>query len=327
MKKVFVIIVVLCLAFVGCSCARNGKSMPMIAETNYNNYAVENEIDIRYGNIAREKGNKIVYTEADGSRFTVKDANTPRLISENEMLYLKDNDLYLMNTDSRESKLIIEGVYRYSVCGNLIVYSPKYADNVRSGLYVYDMSAPGEEIRSLIYDDNIEALLICNEKLYIVSNSYPYGIYEVSMTDGTKNKIISFEKRTEMYGTVMQGDNFIYFNGDNQLCSMSAQNGEIKSISVFNETYSNNFASLVCDDETIFYSFRATNTNGSIITFKSSEYNGLWRVDPVTMEKTKISDWCFSSLYLLDGRLYGINSFGRLCEINVDTGKVNRIAR
>ena len=201
MKKVFVIIVVLCLAFVGCSCARNGKSIPMIAETNYNNYAEENEIDIRYGNIAREKGNKIVYTEADGSRFTVKDANTPRLISENEMLYLKDNDLYLMNTDSRESKLIIEGVYRYSVCGNLIVYSPKYADNVRSGLYVYDMSAPGEEIRSLIYDDNIEALLIYNEKLYIVSNSYPYGIYEVSMTDGTKNKIISISafRNTELF--------------------------------------------------------------------------------------------------------------------------------
>lgn len=300
-------------------------ALDTISEINYNNYLTENSIDYKGNWFVWQKEsifrNKTIAQNAQNEIFNLKNSDKPLQIRDNQLFWIKNNQLKMQVIGAKKVSNIADNIERFIVRQNDVIYltqSELVHENRRNKLYCYDFSS---EKSILLYED-IQHFYVHHEKLFVIDNKNV--LIEVQTNGKTFKKVFTFPVDYTLVNVMPQGDNLVFIDINNVII-FDVKNGCKQTVSLSNSGYVNNDFSLICDDENIFVSFQATETNGSLVKNIDDEHNGLWFIDPKTLQKKKISDYVFDQLYLFQNtQLFGIQG-NNLFQIDVASGQVTPV--
>ncbi len=288
---------------------------------NYNNYLEDNRLDYKDGTIAWLDyalfNPKLIYKDGKGEQTVLTGVRSPFQLTGSGVAYIKNGDLILKDTDSKKTVTAAEDVKRFLVFGDRIIYSALTdADNYRYGLYVYDMS---RNAKKKIYE-NVEWFYINGGRLFAVNGEYT--LFELSFDSGDAKEIIRLPVKSLPVFFMPIGEKLMYsLDG---IYIFDTDTGREKKIAFSDGTYVNDKIRFICDDSRVFVSFCATKTDGSVVMDIDDDANGLWSIDPVTLEKVKICSDVFDRLYLFGDTLFGAKENG-LYRIDVQTKQIKKI--
>jgi len=336
-KKLIVIAIVSALAIgaifaIGLIFNRNEKLsiLPQaITEINYNNYILDNYIDYKENQFAWLKANlwgaKLTVVDNDGNYSYFDKIDAPFQINSKQIIFVKNNKLQTKDIVKNETVKIANNVDKFIAYQNYIIYSSVsiFDDNDgkwKNKLYVYDLSSKESKV---IYE-NITQFYIHKKKLFAINDDK--WLVEISLSDYNTKNIIDFEIDQYPFYVMPQGNNILY-RSSNELKFLNLTDKSIKTVSIVESQYANNRISYICDDNNVFLSFQATKTNGSIVTDIKDENNGVWAINTLTFEKSKLCSDVFDRLYLFDGEwLFGTKN-NSLYRIDIKTKQVTKVSK
>lgn len=300
-----------------------------LASVNYNNYLSNNDIDYKDRRFAwLENGifhSRLAIADDQGNFKYFSGVRSPFQICGDQVIFVKGERLLSKDTESGKDVEIANRVERFAVYHNSVLYLSQsdFDDDSgvwRNGLYLYHST---DKAKQLLYE-NVAQFYIHRDTLFVVNDDD--CLIEISLDDYSAREIVRLEPQQYPFTVMPQGDNLLICQCPNQLDILELATNKVQSIAVSESEYANNKLCFICDDDSIYYSFQATETNGSIVTDADDKHNGVWRVDPQTLEKEQILSETFESLYLFEGdRLFGVDH-GEVYRIDLGAKRAIKIA-
>lgn len=289
-----------------------------LATVNYNNYLQDNLIDYK-GNMfaCLEKelfASKLVLTDNMGDTKQVDGIYAPFQLYKDCVVFLKGNQLRLKELTEGNTLKIASGVQHFLVYKDLVLYLSEM-----NQLYAYDLL---QEEQRLLYEDVIQYCMH-QEKLFVVDKNDM--LVELSLSDNSKKEICSLEIQAYPFTIMSQGQYLVIDYAPNSLGFLDIESSEIKSFSLTDSQYANHKITFICDDSYVFFSFQATKTNGSIVTDIVDDNNGVWKINPQTLEKEKIVSETFDTLYLFEEKLLFGTKNNMIYKIDIEDKQITRI--
>lgn len=296
-----------------------------ISEINYNNYLTENSIDYKGNWFVWQKEsifrNKTIAQNTDNEVFNVHASDSSLQIRGNQLFFTRNQKLKMQEIGSNKTENIASSVESFIVRPNDIVYLTvsKLDDDKgdwQNELYLYDIKSGKKR---MIYEDIVQ-FYVYDEEVFVID--YDFVLTQVS-SKGNK-KICTIPVNSNPTTIMPQGDKLVYYDANN-VSIFDVKSGEKQKVYVEESEYVNNRISMICDDKNIFVSFQATENNGSSVKNIDDEHNGLWSIDPKTLQKKKICDYVFDGLYLFeDTKLFGTKG-NKLFQIDAVSGQVTPV--
>lgn len=299
-------------------------SLPAVSDVNYNNYTGCNGIygstmDYQDGRFAWLSGtgsvNMLTVVDEDGSRQQFRGVQAPFQLCGDYVVYLYNgdylNDIYflgnlrILDTNTGKVMTVEEEVQTFIVYENSIIFE---IEGSTEQLGVYDRSL-------LIYDIETKKTkkLLDNPERW-----YKYYVYRdqlyVYFYDDTLVKIDLRGDLTpsepvevpDLSSGVMQSGKCLLYRTEGDLCVFDTETEKKTVLTLGKGDWSVDLITAIADDENIYLSVQRRKEAGSI-EYDDIEHedNGLWRVDPETLEAKKVLPDVFWELYLADGLLLG----------------------
>ena len=296
-----------------------------ISDINYNNYLNYNFIDYKGNWFVWQKNfliaGKSIAQNTDNEVFNVRASDSSLQIRGNQLFFTRNQKLKMQEIGSNKTENIASSVESFIVRPNDIVYLTvsKFDDDKgdwQNELYLYDIKSGKKQ---MIYED-IMQFYVYDEEVFVIDD---YFVLTQVSSKGNK-KICTIPVNSYPTTIMPQGDKLVYYDANN-LSIFDVKSGEKQKVYVEESEYVNNRISMICDDKNIFVSFQATETNGSLVKNIDDEHNGLWSIDPKTLQKKKISDYVFDELYLFeDTKLFGTKG-NKLFQIDAVSGQATPV--
>lgn len=291
---------------------------------NYNNYTnlsdVATNLDYRNGKFTCSQeyyvASKLTMWDHTGQSRVLWGCGSNYQLQNDMVVYKKYGDLYIRDFEGEAIK-IVKNVESYIVHESGIVYSRYVNGSMLLDIYWYDLDTQKEtQIQS-----KVGGYCIADDKLVIYD---PYGWVSVYTQDECVRDV-QIESLAPPETIQLRGNELIYAKSDNELELVDLYTGNTRSVVIY-EACRTAKTSFICDDQSIFVSFQAIKYDGSIVTDVSTEGNGVWYINPETLEKKKICDRYFSRLYLFNGDvLLGIDEYNNVYQISIEDGTVSEL--
>lgn len=328
MKKKYVVISLICSAIsvillLGLIIGRLRDKAEQISLTvkpidhiNYNNYLDGNQMDYKDDQVAWLSNpmfhSRLIVTSSDGNSTKFSGISAPFQLLDHQIVYIKQDSLVVRDTNSKNERTLAGNVSAFLATPESIFFL------CEEKLYRYDLET--EQSYSLL--ENIARFYIHQQRLYVITNNME--LMELD-DNGTWNRLVSLPEEGSPLTAAPLGSCVVFRQG-NELVTIDTSSGKSDSLRMADGEYRNHRMHFICDDHSLFVSFQATSTDGSIVKNIDHNSNGLWKINPQTKEKTKLCEVYFEDLYLFDGnQLFGIKN-NDLFQINTDTGMVTKIA-
>lgn len=324
--SIFLAIISCIMFFMFINIESNIKFTPKrITYVNYNNYDYWSCLDYKYDKFA------FIETGLMKSRLTVVDSNNyyknlngvkgPFSIYKDKIIYLNKSKLMVANINSSSRSLIESDVFDFIVYQDMIIFNTNYSTKTnmsRNSLYSYDFNS-GE--KKILYKD-VSAYRVYKNKLLIIAEENI--LKEISLDSFEIKDIMQLNISSYPINFMICKDKIILQDKANSFDIIDLKSKENSVFYISKESYRNNRIVFICDDNSFYYSFQATKTDGSIVINTNSDNNGLWKLDLNTLKNEKILDETFNDLYLFDDLLFGVKN-NKIFKINVENGKYKQL--
>lgn len=299
----------------------------LIHEINYNNYLEENCFDYKGETIAWDASNSfqssLVVRTGNNEQLELDDVCSPFQLVDGGVVYRKDHALMYVDFDTKKHNSIIEGIDRFIVYDNSVIYYTVIVTDDRSGEHWNELRKYNLSLKTNVsVYDGVTEFYIHNESLFVVNKNNM--LLEISLDGDEEKEIISLPEKAYPLLIMPQGERLLYaFAGSMFILDIST--GIEERVIINETTHVNDKVSFICDDSHIFVSFQATKTDGSVVKKIDGNNNGLWSIDLETFQKDKICSEVFDRLYLFgDSLLFGtIND--DLYRINIASKYITKI--
>ena len=256
----------------------------------------------------------------------------PFQVHDSKIFFLQDQNLFVQEIKSSKRQQLANEVSKFVVLKDGIVYrtaNTLHAGNNKNNSKLFLLGFDNEKPK-LLYE-NVNYFCFQHDQLLVIPEDSD-AVLSISLKDFSVTKLINIEM--DFFGTPMVQNNSLlfYFEGY-PITLWNLETGEKTSIIIpFPEKTSKRKtgiglavdAQLICDDTDIFVSFQAQETNQLAWWDVHSASNGLWHIDPETLELTYLSPEIYDELYLFGGKLFGMRS-NKAYQIDTTTGKGTRI--
>ena len=288
---------------------------------NYNNYSGKNCLDYNDGNFAWLKtglfSDTLIVVNEDNSVRYIDDIASPFQICGNEIVYAKHGKLFVKDVLSGKTDKISSDADVFKLFDDHVIYSTESVFNDFSGeweneLIFYSLA---DKSSKTLYE-NITQFYIAQDKLFVVDNYDK--LFQIDINSSSVKEICKFNITQYPYCVMPQGNNVIYSEA-NDIVFLDIYSGEKNSVSISDSGYVNNFMYYICDEDDVYVSFGATETNGSLVNRIDDPSNGLWHIDANSFKKKKISSTVYDDLYIFDGKLFAVKE-NTLYQINTADG-------
>lgn len=294
----------ICFIFFGKTTKLKATPQP-INEINYNNYLQDNRFDYKGDSMAWNDSSlfKSLLTVCMGNneQLELDGVCAPFQLADGGVVYRNDHTLMYVDIDTKKHNYIADGVDRFMVYNDLIIYSTvsDESKDYWNELRKYDMSLKTD---MLIYE-GVAEFYIHGESLFAVDKNDV--LIKISLDRDESKEIIRLPTKAYPLFFMPLGDKLLYkFAGSMFILDIST--GIEERVIINESTYVNDKVRFICNDSHIYVSFQATKTNGSIVQNIDDENNGLWSINPTTLQKNKICSEVFDRLYLFgDNLLFG----------------------
>ncbi len=308
--------ILLCIAVLGgafavwrhCDAEDRELLVPLenIADTNYNNYVNGTTMDYHDGRFAWIDyglfSNTLTVVDEKGNYSRFSGIDSPFQLIGDSVVYIDRSEsnglLCILNIDTEQITDVAGDVGSFIVFEKWIIFETAAADG---SLFAYDIET--QTSKALLESGGVDVYYIHQEELYVLNEDQiliKMDLQDASVTTLFQNK----DFRMPMY-KMMPSGKYLLYRDKGDLCIYNRDTDQ-ETILVFNEIGDNNSGvTYIADDENIFASVQRNETDGSISYNVDHEDNGLWRVDPETLEYEKVLSDVFGELYLVDGMLFG----------------------
>ena len=290
----------LLVAFAAFCLLKSERTLSFVPKTeitaNYNNYVYANSLDY-YSNVFAWKrggllGSELITVDGSGNDSRTR-IGADRFQCIGEKTVRLNNGILVANGGERIASEV-DSFVAFD-CGMLYL---KQTDSDDSVLYWYDTT---DKSHTEVMQD-VLAYCVDEGRIVILQND---GWLSVCSEDSVE-RTVRIEVPYLPFRFMLFQDCAVYPE-KNDIFLVNILTGEKKTVAFTERIYANDRLVYICDDEQIFVSFGATNTNGSIVSSVDDPANGLWKIDPVTFAAEKVSERFFDELYLFGGELFGIS--------------------
>ena len=279
-----------------------------MVSNNYNNYINDNYIEYSGGYFAWLKtdlfGSKLITVDKDNRYRYFNDVSSPFRIYDNYILFVKGGELKLKDIDSKTTTTVVGGdVQKFAILDDSIIYSTDSFDD--------DSGEQNNELRRCKINGEKNELLMENVEEFYISDGKIFALdknnrlFKLEQENFDKTQIARLNLSQYPCCVMPQGDNLIC-RESNEIVFYNIKTHKRKTVSIVDDDYANNKISFVCDDNTVFVSFQATKTDGSVVKNADDEHNGLWKIDSTSLSKTKVSSNVYENMFLQDKQLFAI---------------------
>lgn len=294
-------------------------------EINYNNYTnssyQSNNLDYRDDKLAWSESvfwsDKLTVWDQNGQSNVFWDCGTVFQLLNDTVVYTKNDNLYIRDSTGEAIK-IAQNIDSFMAHESGVLYTVAVDGTLAAKLYWYDW----DNQKATLIHDSIRNFCVANDKLVILDTDDQLTMY--TQDECVKNAYAELTRAPFTFQ--LTGNQTVYAKNDNELELVDLYTGNTRSV-VIHESCRFAKTAFICDDQSIFVSVQSIRYDGSIVTEVSSEGNGVWFINPETLEKKKICDRYFSRLYLFNGDiLLGIDdTHGDVYQISLEDGKVSKL--
>lgn len=311
--------VVLLAVILGLLVWQKGREKPVfrfLGAENYNNYILDNDVDYKDGQFAWQTktlfGSKLVLLDDAGKSVTINGISAPFQLLDDGVVFVKNGKLIGREIAESRDITIAGDVSGFVAVEDFVYYRSK------ESLFVFDID---REVKQLLAT-SVVCFYVHNEQLHILDAEGGLSRLEA---DGEWTLLHRIQIPQYPFYVMPQGESVVYLSG-NDLIFVDLVNGNVDIVSLGDISQTNHQIHFICDDNQLFLSFQARKTDGSIVTDTEHSLNGVWSVDAVTRTPKKLCDETFDRLYLFgDNGLFGTKE-GKLHQISVQTGEIQRIS-
>ena len=297
-----------------------------ISVANQNNYTIKNNtVDYFNGRFAYITNdfisNSLIVVDSNGICKTVSGVSDSIKLLESRVLYVKNRKLFVEDIYSSNQTVIADEVYDFIADENKVFYS-KLNNKNDLLLYSYDF----ENKATVCIAKNLDSFLLHNNKILVVNDkgelySVEYdGSNEFELTTFDPPDFSVYQPYAVCSNKLICGydDLYIYSLDTNKSETLCLNDGDCKG---------NHITRFVCNNDTIFLTYKRVEYDGSIVKNKQHKNNGVWKVDATTLSKKKVCNKQFDWLYLFDEDvLIGQNQKG-IYQIDIETGKTTEMIK
>ena len=294
--------------------------------TNYNNYIFFNYLDYAYDKFAFVKDgllkSKLTVIDSKNNYKNLSEINPPFSIYRDKIIHLNKENLTVTDINTNSDSLIQSNVYNFMVYKDSVIFHTNSLTNnktdiEKNSLYIYDLVS---EKKQILYKE-VSAFCINKDKLFIITKENM--LIEMSLDSLAVKDIMQIDITSYPIYFIVYKEKIILQNSTNRFDIIDLNSKEITPLYISNKSYNNNKVSFICDDNNFYYSFQATKTDGSVVINTAGDNNGLWKVNIETLEKEKVLDETFNSLYLFEenllfgireSNLFRIDTTNKCCE-------------
>lgn len=285
-------------------------------QINYNNYIVDNRLDYKNNQFAWQNNSLF------GSKLTLlSDSDTPSVLSgitapfqllKDRVVFIKNGNLLVRMLSGKQDKCISEKTTSFIAREDAVLY---LSEGMLLQYNWFDQNTS-------VLGENVYQFFIHQDQLYVVNLDEQLLRLE---QNGTWCKLYAFQMTSYPFCVMPQGNSVVYLK-NNELQYVDILTGISETVCLTDGNYANNRINFICDDNSLFVSFQATETDGSIVKDVDHANNGVWSVDHQTKEKEKVCNETFSQLYLFEGnQLFGVKD-DKLYQIDTESGNVTQIS-
>lgn len=291
-------------------------------QRNYNNYTYQNYIggnyiDCNNGNIIHKKGwvlSRTTLQTVDGVSV-MYGIDSPFQLTDEYIYYCQFRKLKQKSLATQEVVTIASKVEAFIALDDAVYYLS--GDTFGHQLSKYDLCTKSN--KSLC--DNIDTIYYHNDHVYALDVDGHLLQFNES---GTSTEVYTFDIPHRPFYIQFQGDCVLYENS-NRFYFVNLTTKEVQIVALVDSMHANDRITYICDDNDLFVSYQATATNGSFVKDVPDDANGVWRVDPQTLEKEKLCDETFESLFLFSNDLLiGARDRQWYC-ISTENGQITRL--
>lgn len=287
-----------------------------IAQVNYNNYIADNKLDYKGNQFAWQNGyafaSKMTVLNSNGEYTVHSGITNPFQILDDCVVYKQGDKLLQRSLSNQQEQCIAREVSDFVATENAVFYL--------AGSTLFQHSWMDRNTAKL--KDNIVQFYIHNDQLHVIDQNGYLMRLEV---DGTWQDLCMLQI-TEYPFCVMPQGNFVISLRCNELVYTDIYTGATETICLSKGHYGNNRICFICDDQQLFVSFQATQTDGSIVRDIPHTDNGIWCVNFQTKQIDKLCNDTFDQLYLFaEKQLFGVKD-NQLFQIDTEIGDVEIIS-
>lgn len=291
-----------------------------ISQVNYNNYIIDNRLDYKGNRVAWQNsslfGEKLTLLNKKGEYSVIQEGAESFQLLQERVIFLKNGKLIQHSFWEGQNYTIADNVSSFVAMEQAVFY---LAD---SALFQYSWA----QKNTVLLKSNIDSFYVHKETVYIIEAKGHKGQLMRLKDDGSWQDLCLIQIPFYPLYVMPQGDYVISQSG-NELRYINIYTGITETVRLAEGDYINNRINFICDDDYLYVSFQATETDGSIVKNIANDNNGVWSADFQTKQKRKICDDVFDRLYLFEGnRLFGVKS-NQLYQINTGNGSLKIIAQ
>lgn len=298
-----------------------------ISSVNYNNYVSDNLIDYKDNKLYCLKPNllssHLTIIDTNGKTKYINGVDHPFQISNDNIIYISNKNLYERNINTGKTNKISSDAIKFLVYNDLIIYCSKLKWSDRLGKWENSITVFNSTTKEhKVAFENSDKFYIYHDKLYVVD--IDDTIIEFSLDGFVSKRLFSIQNQGYGYTILFVKDKLLITYGLQSFFDiLDLKTQQCQTIWISDDSPAK--INAICNDDSIFVSFQAQNMDGSIITNKKSNSNGLWKINPETLEKHKISSTVYKTLYLFgDNSLFGQQGTN-VFKIDIDSGSAQQI--
>ena len=267
---------------------------------NYNNYTNQfygagECIDCYNGRIIF-KGNQLfaksIY-QTDDTASVIHLADAPMQLTGQYIYYCQFGKLKQKSATTQELITIASRVKMFIALDHTVYFLS--GDSYGCQLSMYNIST--KDINTLC--ENINTIYYHNGHIYAIDVD---GHLLRFNEDNTYVEAYSINIPQIPFVVQFSGD-YLLYESFNRFYVINLITSETKCISLVDSVHANDQISYICDDENLYVSYQATDTNGSFVKKVVDDANGLWHINLHTQDKEKLCDKTFVNLFLFDADL------------------------
>lgn len=324
MKKVIIGVCILALLFIFMSIlliiinCRNAEvptiDVISINTVNYNNYILDNQLDYKNIGFAYHTDtlfdSKLTLLNESGDCAVYSQIAKPFQLLDDRIVFIDNCNLLQRKFSSNRNQRIAENVSRFIALEEAVYFLSG------STLFEYRLDHNTRRLK-----DNVCFFYVHREQIYVVEDS---GQLICLGNNGLWQTLCVIPIQSYPFWAMPQGD-FLIFLQANELHFVNIYTGITEVVPLVQSNYANNRIHFICDDDQLFVSFQATETNGSLVTDIEHEHNGVWIIDSHTKQLRRICADVFDQLYLFDNNhLFGVKN-NQVYQIDTETGNLTAL--
>ncbi len=305
----------------------------LFTDCNYNNYnLLGNTLDYRYGKFAWVDnscfGSVIAVQSEDGGAFYIRGYRDIAQIqlAEEGIYFLADLGLYFQSYEEDSSaELIAEEIDSFIATGEYVFYGVLMVDTpspIKPSGYANLMCLNKKTGEHTLFAEDVNFYCIDDDGVY-VKTSYSESDVIAYTHEGTYTKAVL---KDGAYLSVQCCGDFLAYCNDTSLNYIGENMEDFHAILLCDDGHQYANVAGICDKDLFYISYHAVEHPAVEPMEIDSPSNGLWKIDPKTGEKERLSETTYDELYCFGTYgLFGVRD-GEIYKISTEDGTALKIS-